>query len=211
MFGHKDGTANPKPDTSALDQAVWATDNDEPMWFHGGTYLVFRKIRMKTAEWDQMAVEDQDRIVGRRRVSGAPLTGNVESDPVDLQALAADGNLVIPADAHVRLVHNIPMLRRSYNYDYGFLVPNAGDSSDPTPEHTHAPGTPDHTHGGHDKLDAGLLFAAYMNNPGEQFIKAQKALAVDRMNSLIQHTGSAFFAIPPGAAQGEPLGATLLG
>ncbi|MGV9611983.1 hypothetical protein [Nocardia xishanensis] len=75
----------------------------------------------------------------------------------------------------------------------------------------HAPGTPEHTYGVHNQLDAGLLFAAYMNNPPAQFIAAQRALAAgDRLNPLIQHTGSAFFAIPPGIAQGRSTADTLL-
>ncbi|WP_068052017.1 Dyp-type peroxidase domain-containing protein [Nocardia xishanensis] len=70
---------------------------------------------------------------------------------------------------------------------------------------------PEHTHGGHNRLDAGLLFAAYMNNPPAQFIAAQRALAAgDRLNPLIQHTGSVFFAIPPGIAQGGSIADTLL-
>lgn len=214
MFGHKDGTANPKPGSTALDHAVWVTADDEPSWFRGGSYLVFRKIRMKTAEWDQLPREEQDHIVGRRRSSGAPLTGNIENDPVELRALTADGDLVIPPDAHIRLVHGIPMLRRSYNYDYGLIIANASGtpgSSVGSDERTHTSEMPEHSHGGHDKLDVGLLFAAYMNNPPEQFIKAQNALATDRMNALIQHTGSAFFAMPPGSVEGQSLADGLLG
>ncbi|WP_067472554.1 Dyp-type peroxidase [Nocardia amamiensis] len=208
MFGHKDGTANPRAGTPEFDRAVWVASPGEPDWFHGGTYLVFRKIRMKTAEWDQLPIAEQNRIIGRRRDDGAPLGGRTEFDPIDLDARSADGDLEIPADAHVRLVHGIPMLRRGYNYDYGVLLAGASESA---PPHEHPAGTdPNHTHGGHNQLDAGLLFAAYMNNPPNQFIRAQRALAAtDRLNGLIQHTGSAIFAIPPGAAPGEPIAAAL--
>ncbi|MCP2316512.1 dye decolorizing peroxidase [Nocardia amikacinitolerans] len=201
MFGHKDGTANPRAGSVDFDRAVWIDSPDEPDWLHGGTYLVFRKIRMKTADWDQLPLAEQDRIIGRRRGDGAPLHGAHEFDPIDLESRTTSGELAIPAGAHVRLVHNIPMLRRSYNYDYGTLIANAGGVAEEP--HTHAPGTPEHTHGGHNQLDAGLLFAAFMNNPPEQFVKAQRALASDdRLNPLIQHTGSAFFAIPPGIEPG---------
>lgn len=208
MFGHKDGTANPRAGTPEFDRAVWVASPDEPDWFHDGTYLVFRKIRMKTAEWDQLPIAEQNRIIGRRRDDGAPLGGRTEFDPIDLDARSTNGDLEIPADAHVRLVHGIPMLRRGYNYDYGVLLAGA---SQPTPPHDHPVGTdPNHAHGGHSQLDAGLLFAAYMNNPPNQFIRAQRALAAtDRLNGLIQHTGSAIFAIPPGAAPGEPIAAAL--
>ncbi|MCP2275200.1 Dyp-type peroxidase [Nocardia amikacinitolerans] len=202
MFGHRDGTANPRAGSVDFDRAVWIDSPDEPDWLRGGTYLVFRKIRMKTADWDQLPLAEQDRIIGRRRRDGAPLHGAHEFDPIDLESRTVSGELAIPAGAHVRLVHNIPMLRRSYNYDYGTLIATAGGVAEEP--HTHAPGTPEHTHGGHNQLDAGLLFAAFMNNPPEQFVKAQRALASDdRLNPLIQHTGSAFFAIPPGI---EPRG-----
>lgn len=212
MFGHKDGTANPRPETTEFDRTVWVRSADEPAWLQNGSYLVFRKIRMKTAEWDQLPRDEQDRIVGRRRSDGAPLGGAAEADPVDLAHHGRDGDLTIPAGAHVRLVHGIPMLRRGYNYDYGTLIANAGGpGSDTQTPHTHLPGTREHTHGGHNQLDAGLLFAAYMNNPPEQFIRAQHALAAeDRMNPLVEHTGSAIFAVPPGAIPNEPIAAALL-
>lgn len=212
MFGHKDGTANPRPGNTEFDRTVWVRSADEPGWFQDGSYLVFRKIRMRTAEWDQLPQTEQDRIIGRRRSDGAPLGGAAESDPVDLTHHGRDGELAIPPGAHVRLVHGIPMLRRGYNYDYGTLISNAGAAgSSPETPHTHLPGTPEHTHGGHNQLDAGLLFAAYMNNPPEQFIRAQNALAAeDRMNPLIEHTGSAIFAVPPGAIPNESIAAALL-
>ncbi|MGY1946991.1 Dyp-type peroxidase [Nocardia asiatica] len=212
MFGHKDGTANPRAGTTEFDRTVWVRSADEPGWFQGGSYLVFRKIRMKTAEWDQLPRAEQDRVIGRRRSDGAPLGGHSEFDPLDLDQRGGDGELAIPAGAHVRLVHGIPMLRRGYNYDYGTLIANAGGPRSAAETHTHLPGTPEHTHGGHNQLDAGLLFAAYMNDPPEQFLRAQQALAAgDRMNPLIEHTGSAFFAVPPGAIPNEPIAAALLG
>ncbi|MFI6867193.1 Dyp-type peroxidase [Nocardia sp. NPDC050406] len=211
MFGHKDGTANPRPGTADFDAAVWVRAATEPAWFRGGSYLVFRKIRMKTADWDMLPLAEQDQIIGRRRGDGAPLHGGHEFDAVDLEARADSGELVIARDAHVRLVHGIPMLRRGYNYDYGTLLSTATGSSEQVAPHSHPEGTdPNHTHGGHDKLDVGLLFAAYMNNPPEQFIRAQAALAAsDRLNGLVQHTGSAFFAVPPGIAPGESIAAGL--
>ncbi|WP_157555436.1 hypothetical protein [Nocardia crassostreae] len=49
-----------------------------------------------------------------------------------------------------------------------------------------------------------------MNNPPEQFIRAQHALSgADLLNGVTEHTGSAFFAIPPGIAPGESVAAGL--
>lgn len=67
MFGHKDGTANPRAGTPDFDSTVWADAATEPEWFRGGSYLVFRKIRMKTADWDMLPMAEQDQIIGRRR------------------------------------------------------------------------------------------------------------------------------------------------
>lgn len=213
MFGQKDGTSNPRIGTSEFDEVVWALP-DEPSWFRGGTYLVFRKIRMLTASWDLTARDEQDAVIGRRRADGSPLTGKAEFDAPDLNAVKADGTLVIASDGHIRRAHGFPMLRRSYNYDYGFLTAMAGGSPDPLehPEnHPHAPGTKEHHHGGHGKLDVGLLFCAYGNDPDHQFIAAQKRLAEqDRLNKFIQHTGSAIFAVLPGFGEDGYVGDTLV-
>lgn len=213
MFGHKDGTSNPRIGTREFSDVVWALP-DEPSWFRGGTYLVFRKIRMLTASWDLTARDEQDAVIGRRRGDGAPLTGKGEFDAPDLDAVGADGTPVIAADGHIRRAHGFPMLRRSYTYDYGFLTAMAGGGPDPLehPEdHPHAPGTKDHHHGGHGKLDVGLLFCAYGNDPDRQFIAAQTRLAEnDRLNRFIQHTGSAIFAVLPGFGEDGYVGDTLV-
>lgn len=213
MFGQKDGTSNPRVGTAQFDDAVWSLP-DEPSWFRGGTYLVFRKIRMMTAKWDLTARDEQDAVMGRRRTDGSPLTGKTEFDEPDFEAATAGGEPVIEPDAHIRRAHGFPMLRRSYNYDYGLLTAMAGGSPDPLehPEdHPHAPGTEEHHHGGHGKLDVGLLFCAYGNDPDRQFIAAQKRLAEqDRLNEFIQHTGSAIFAILPGFGEGGYAGDTLV-
>lgn len=213
MFGQKDGTANAKPDTAGFDDTVWALP-DEPAWFDGGTYLVFRKIRMKTANWDLTTRDEQDAVIGRRRSDGAPLTGDAEFDAPDFRATTVDGTPIIANDAHIRRVRGIPMFRRSYSYDYGHLISSAGGTPDPTAateEHDHATGEPAHAHGGHDAIDNGLLFCAYGNDPSTQFIAAQQRIAEsDRLNGFVQHTGSAIFAVLPGWRPGGHLGETLL-
>jgi deferrochelatase/peroxidase EfeB len=210
MFGQKDGTANPAHGSKKLSSALWALP-DEPSWFAGGTYLVFRKIRMKTAEWDLAPQTEHDTTIGRRRSDGAPLTGHDEFDTPDLDARNADGTPTIAADAHIRRVHGITMLRRGYTYDYGMLLTQAGGAPNPVAseapaEHEHAPGTPPHTHGGHDSIDNGLLFCAYGNDPREQFVKAQQKMdegTGDLLNRFIQTTGSGIYAILPGTRGGS--------
>ncbi|MFD5215368.1 Dyp-type peroxidase [Microbacterium sp. NPDC058345] len=218
MFGQKDGTSNPRPGTAAFDDTVWARD-DEPGWFAGGTYLVFRKIRMKTADWDLTGRDEQDAVIGRRRSDGAPLTGRQEFDEPDFDATVG-ADPVIAADAHIRRVRGFPMLRRSYSYDYGQLIATAGGHPEPAADsrHEHPKGAPGHVHGadehahvGHGQIDVGLLFCAYGNDPERQFIAAQRRSAEsDRLSRFITHTGSALFAVLPGCREGGYLGDTLL-
>ncbi|RJL22990.1 Dyp-type peroxidase [Bailinhaonella thermotolerans] len=211
LFGHKDGTANPRPGTDPFDQAVWAAGTGEPAWFAGGTYLVFRKIRMDLPKWDTSTAREQDEAIGRRRDNGAPLSGGHEFTAADFARTGADGKPVIPADSHVALLQGISMLRRSYNYDYAFQGLTEPLSAEDVPEHEHPPGTPlhDHAGGGHDSYDSGTLFCAYVRDP-EEFVRAQlKLVGTDRLNAFIQHTGSAVFAIPPGVQPGGTLAQAL--
>ncbi|MFD0900620.1 Dyp-type peroxidase [Actinomadura sediminis] len=208
LFGHKDGTVNPRPE--AFDAVVWADAAEEPAWFSGGTYLVFRKIRMDLPKWDTVTARVQDETIGRRRDNGAPLSGGHEFSTPDFGKKGPDGKPLIPADSHLALVRDVPMLRRSYNYDYGFQPGGAQDDDHEHDDgHDHGDGMPAHDESAHAAFDSGVLFCAYVRDPGE-FVRAQNALAgADRLNAFIRHTGSAVFAIPPGAAPGEPVAAKL--
>jgi deferrochelatase/peroxidase EfeB len=69
--------------------------------------------------WDRDPLADQEAVIGRRKGSGAPLTGSREFDEPDLARQRPDGEPVIPVDAHIR--HAAPssnaaqaILRRSY-------------------------------------------------------------------------------------------------
>lgn len=189
LLGFKDGTANPRPGDAAFDAAVWAV-KDEPEWFAGGSYLVFRKIRMRLPEWSLATAAVQEGSIGRRRDSGAPLTGTGEFDEPDLAAADGTGGPVIPLDAHVRLVKGIPMFRRGYNYDYGFLTQGTLGAD------AHAVGTDGHNHDTN-PYDAGLLFTAYVADPAA-FVDAQNRMsAADRLRDFVVNLGSAIFAVPP--------------
>lgn len=186
LMGQVDGTVNPVPGSAEFGSAVWAQG---PAWFAGGTVLVLRRIRMDLETWDAFDPAGKELAVGRRLDTGAPLTGKVERDVPDLEAVDADGFPVIDDLAHVRLAHaRVPaelMFRRGYNYD-------EGPSADGT-------------------ADVGLLFAAYQADAGTAFIPVQRRLAGhDALNKWITHVGSAVFAIPPGVAEGDYLGRSLL-
>lgn len=214
LFGHKDGTANPRPGTAQFDDAVWST-SDEPAWFSGGTYLVFRKIRMDLPKWDTSTTRTQDQTIGRRRDNGAPLSGGHEFSIPDLHKAGPDGRPLIPADSHLALVRDVPMLRRSYNYDYGFQGTDGPVHTDhhhdaATPDHDHGEDMPEHTGSGHSRYDSGVLFCAYLRDPAE-FVSLQRKLdKSDRLNAFIRHTGSAIFAIPPGTQPGKHVASALL-
>jgi deferrochelatase/peroxidase EfeB len=58
----------------------------------------------------------------------------------------------------------------------------------------------------------GLLFLAFMRDPAQQFVPVQRRLAQqDRLSAYARHTGSAVFAIPPGARPGGFVGEGLVG
>jgi deferrochelatase/peroxidase EfeB len=193
LMGFKDGTRNIKvEDAAAMDRHVWVHAKNEPQtWFHGGTYVVARRIRMLIESWDRDRLGDQEAVIGRRKVTGAPLGGAAEFDEPDFAGRGADGQPVIPLDAHIRLAapeqnggHHI--LRRGYAYTDG-IDPRTG------------------------LLDAGLFFVAFQNDPERQFIAIQRKLGLhDGLMEYLQHTGGGLWAVLPGVRPGGVLGAGLL-
>ena len=190
LFGFKDGTANIKAEQTAdVDADVWVAPSDGPAWMAGGSYLVARKIRMVIENWDHTQLGEQQRVIGRDKGEGAPLSGGTEFTEPDFDAKSADGATKIDQEAHVRLAHpdfnnGIRLLRRGYNF-----VDGNDDLG---------------------RLDAGLFFISFQRSP-EQFITIQRRLARDAMNEYIKHVGSAIFAVPPGVRTGQSIGASLFG
>jgi deferrochelatase/peroxidase EfeB len=166
-----------------MNRYVWVGNEEPQGWFRGGSYLVARRIRMLINVWDRAVLTDQEQTIGRFKVSGAPLTGHTEFDPLDLDAKSANGKLVIPANAHVRLASpstngGEAILRRGYSFTDGI----------------------DATTG---ELDAGLFFLAYQRDPHKQFAAIQTRLGThDALNEYIVHTSGGLFAIPPGIRPG---------
>jgi deferrochelatase/peroxidase EfeB len=189
FMGFKDGTNNiPVDDQQALTQFVWI-GSEAPAWMQGGSYMVVRRVEMLLGAWDATALNDQERTFGRRKVSGAPLTGVHERDPLRLDA-RVNGLPVIPGNAHIRLASPTyndgqQILRRGYSYVDGI------DGSAET-------------------VAGGLLFICYQRDPRTQFIPIQRRLAAaDALNRHILHVGSAIFACPPGAGPGGFVGDAL--
>jgi deferrochelatase/peroxidase EfeB len=59
------------------------------------------------------------------------------------------------------------------------------------------------------RMDAGLFFITYVTDPRTHYIPIQNKVSRDAMAEYVQHTGSAIFAVPPGAARGEYIGQRL--
>src|SRR5208282_5046000 len=145
LLGFKDGTRNIKAaQTRLMDDHVWVGPETDQPWLRGGSYLVARKIGIFVENWDRDYLQDQENVIGRVKISGAPLSGGTEFTSPDFAARDSLGQPVIPPDAHVRLAsfeHNggTRILRRGYSFT---------DGSDPQA------GT----------LLGGLFFIAFMKN-----------------------------------------------
>ncbi len=184
LQGFKDGTNNLHgEDEQAMRSYVWVGSEEPQPWFREGTYMVSRRVRMFIESWDRDTLGDQQNVIGRFKASGAPLTGKLEHDTVDLAAKASDGSPVIPPDAHIRLAAPATnagqhILRRGYSFTDG-IDPATGE------------------------LDAGLFFICFQRDPHRQFAAIQRRLgASDALGEYIQHRSSALFAIPPGVRPG---------
>lgn len=144
---------------------------------------------MNLDTWDQLTRSEQERAVGRKLSTGAPLTGTAEHDELDLEARDAGGRLVIAQNAHARLSHHSEndgrrIFRKGLNY-----VHDTGATR-----------------------ESGLLFLSHQADISGQFLPLLARLdAADALNEWTTTIGSAVFAVPPGFQPGTWLGQTLLG
>ncbi len=195
LLGFKDGTMNPT--IAQAPPIVWA--GAEGGWMQNGSYMVARRVRIFLEHWDRMRVAFQEQTIGRHKVSGAALGATAEFDAPDFDAADADGNPVIPDNAHVRLAAPVnnggsQMLRRSYSYNNG-----ASFVAERWPP----------WHQGIE-YDAGLFFQAYQKDPRDAFIRIfDKMARLDALNQFTTHVGGGIFACPPGTRPGGYIGQTL--
>lgn len=209
LLGFKDGTINPGSPHPAevsegktvgaggFDEVVWVEDG--PDWMRGGSYMVVRRIRLALEHWDRTDLDFQEEVIGRRKASGAPLTGGTEFTPLDLDAMDGDGNPVIHQNAHVRLGaasanDGARIMRRAYSYNDGLSF--IAERWPPWRQGL--------------EFDAGLIFIAYQRDPATGFSRIFEPMSkLDLLNQYATHVGSALFACCGGVQQGEFIGEKL--
>lgn len=175
LLGFADGLVVPRGDTE-LRKEVWLHD---PARVRGGTIAVVRRMRLDVRGFLALPVNEQERVLGRRRDTAAPLSGGGRDADIDLGAKAEDGQYLVPADAHVRRAHPLTsgsglMLRRGYTYDNG----------------------PD---------DRGLLFISFQKEL-RTFVATQHRLTEgDALMRYATTTASATFLVLPGFTRDRPL------
>jgi deferrochelatase/peroxidase EfeB len=178
LMGFKDGTANLDiSDADLMDRHVWVgPDDDEPAWAVGGSYHVVRVIRMLVEFWDRTRLGEQEAIIGRHKVSGAPLGSEDEFGEISF-ADDPDG-VRTPLDAHVRLANprtpdteDDRLLRRGFSFARG--VDAVG------------------------QLDQGLAFVSYQRQL-RQFLAVQSRLDGEPLEEYILPVGGGFFFALPG-------------
>jgi deferrochelatase/peroxidase EfeB len=130
---------NPQPEPGG-DQGAGPTYPDdlapvptrEPAWTRGGSYMTVRVSVFDTASWDEFSQDEQERAVGRFKVSGASL--DLRDDPalLDTPPAYADDqhNLTVPLTAHARKANprRSPQdeLRRLYRHGFPIIGPAEG-------------------------------------------------------------------------------------
>ncbi len=192
LLGFKDGTANlDASDDELMDRHVWVGPaDDEPAWAVGGSYQAVRAIRMFVELWDRTSLDEQEAVIGRHKVSGAPLGGDREVEAPD-HAADPVGD-VTPLDAHIRLANprtaateESLILRRGLSYSRG--VDGAG------------------------RLDQGLAFVSYQRSLERGFLAVQERLAGEPLEEYVLPEGGGFFFALPGVPdEGGWLGQDLL-
>ncbi|MER5947536.1 iron uptake transporter deferrochelatase/peroxidase subunit [Streptomyces sp. NPDC001904] len=193
LMGQIDGTDNPKTSDADFDRRIFVPASgsaQSPAWMANGSYAVVRRIRMLLDDWEKLSVPAQESVIGRKKSTGAPLTGGTESTEMKLDKTDGNGDLVVPLNAHARISRpdqngGAAMLRRPFSFHDGIGTDGAPD--------------------------AGLLFVCWQADPLRGFVPVQRKLdRGDALSRFIRHEASGLFAVPGGADKGGYVGQALL-
>ncbi len=191
LMGQVDGSRNPKPSDPDFDRRIFvpagAAGAEE--WMAGGSYAVVRRIRMLLDDWEKLPLGEQEKVIGRRKSDGAPLTGGAETAALDLNKRGPDGGTVIPDNAHARI---------SAPEQNGGRRCCAGRSPSTTAS-----------------VRTGLRTPVSSSSAGRRtrsgFVPVQRKLdRGDALSPFVRHESSGLFAVPGGSAEGEYVGQRLL-
>ncbi|MFJ5260778.1 Dyp-type peroxidase [Streptomyces sp. NPDC088387] len=121
LLGFVDGTENPVGDTAADTALV----GDEDPAFHGGSYAVVQKYLHDVDAWEKLAVEEQERVIGRTKLT------NLELD--DAPGSHADVNtLTAPDGSELRVLRGAMPFGRPGHGEFGtYFIAYARDPGVP--------------------------------------------------------------------------------
>ena len=74
LLGFVDGTENPRGE-AALDSALVGEDDPQ---FAGGSYVIIQKYLHDMTKWNALATEEQERVIGRKKLSDIELSDAVK-------------------------------------------------------------------------------------------------------------------------------------
>jgi deferrochelatase/peroxidase EfeB len=84
-LGFHDGVSNLRTE----DRAAAMVAGQHPAWMAGGTYLAFLRLRVDLAAWRALSRAQQELLVGRDKLSGAPLIGTDRGPSGELRPIPA--------------------------------------------------------------------------------------------------------------------------
>ena len=182
LMGFKDGTANlDSADAALMDRHVWVQPGDQqPAWSVGGSYQAVRIIRMFVEFWDRTPLAEQEAIMGRHKLSGAPLGMEREFDAPDFSG--DPEGAVTPLDAHIRLANpRTPATEENLLFRRGFSYTRGYDRAG--------------------RLDMGLAFVSYQRSLATGFLAVQERLTGEPLEEYILPEGGGFFFALPGVPE----------
>ena len=172
LLGFPDGSQNIGVDQEGL---IFA-GSEAPEWARGGSYLAVRLIRLKLERWDRLTRTDQERSIGRDKLSGAPIGGEKEEETPTLDRRT-------PVDAHIRMANprgpgdeQRRFLRRPFVYANGF--------------------------DDYGLLESGSVFLAFCRDLEKQFATVKRRTRLQDLDEYMVAVGGGYFFCPPGVAGG---------